>query len=146
MSYNNNWVKSLAESYVNNKPTNLQEQLDEQVELNEQLFNLIEVLCEELGIDVEDLLEVSLKKKISAYRERAKREFESDSDDPKDFTQSGESKADRTRENILKHHGPAAATHADRAAYAEIFGRKYGAFAGPSVPAKGGKIVKKETK
>jgi len=145
MSYNNNWVKSLAESYVNNKPTNLQEQLVEQVELNEQLMNLIEALCEELGIDVEDLLEVSLKKKISAYRERANREFE-DGDDRKNFTKSGQSKADRTRANILKHHGQAAAIHADRAASAEIFGREYGAFAGPRVPAKGRKIVKKGSK
>jgi len=60
MSYTNNWAKSLAESYVNNKPTNLQEQLDEQVELNEQLMNLIEALCEELGIDAEELLEMAM--------------------------------------------------------------------------------------
>ncbi len=60
MSYNNNWAKTLSESYIqNNRPTNLQEQLDEQVELNEQLMNLIEALCEELGIDMEDLLNLS---------------------------------------------------------------------------------------
>jgi len=58
MSYNNNWAKSLAESYVNNnKPMNLEEQLQEEVALNEQLMNLIEALCEELGIDVEALFE-----------------------------------------------------------------------------------------
>jgi hypothetical protein len=56
MSYNNNWVRNLSESYINNnRSTNLQEQLDEQVELNEQLMNLIEALCEELGIDAEQL-------------------------------------------------------------------------------------------
>jgi hypothetical protein len=61
MSYTNNWVKNLSESYINNnRPTNLQEQLDEQVELNEQLMNLIEALCEELGIDAEELLEMSM--------------------------------------------------------------------------------------
>jgi hypothetical protein len=58
MSYNNNWVRTLSESYIqNNRPTNLQEQLDEQMALNEELLSLVDALCEELGIDVEDLLE-----------------------------------------------------------------------------------------
>jgi hypothetical protein len=58
MSYNNNWAKTLSESYIqNNRPTNLQEQLDEQMALNEELLSLVDALCEELGIDVEDLLE-----------------------------------------------------------------------------------------
>ncbi len=58
MSYNNNWAKTLSESYIqNNRPTNLQEQLDEQIALNEELLNLVDALCEELGIDVEDLVE-----------------------------------------------------------------------------------------
>jgi hypothetical protein len=82
------------------------------------------------------LNEVSLKKKISAYRERSKREFESDGDDPSDFTKGGESKADRTRANILKYHGSAAATHADRAAHAEIFGREHTNLTGPKAPSK----------
>lgn len=69
MSYNNNWVKSLAESYVNNnKPMNLEEQLQEEVALNEQLMNLIEALCEELGIDVEALLEMAMTQAGHAIR------------------------------------------------------------------------------
>lgn len=57
MSYNNNWVRSLSESYVNNnRPSDLQEELNEQVYLNENLLQIIEALCEELGIDVEELL------------------------------------------------------------------------------------------
>ena len=57
MSYNNNWVRSLSESYVNNnRPSDLQEELNEQVYLNENLLEIIEALCEELGIDVEELL------------------------------------------------------------------------------------------
>jgi transcription initiation factor TFIIIB Brf1 subunit/transcription initiation factor TFIIB len=67
MSYTNNWVRNLSEAYINNnQSTNLQEQLDEQVELNEQLMNLIEALCKELGIDVEALLD-------EAYEARMKR-------------------------------------------------------------------------
>ena len=50
MSYNNNWAKELKESYHQNN--NLQEEM----ELNEDLLMLIDVLCEELGIDTEELL------------------------------------------------------------------------------------------
>jgi hypothetical protein len=58
MSYKNNWVRTLSESYIqNNRPTNLQEQLDEQMALNEELLSLVDALCEELGIDINDLLE-----------------------------------------------------------------------------------------
>jgi len=99
-------------------------------EISDELALLLSDESEALEQDFQ-LDEVSLKKKIGAYRERARREFESDGDDPTDFTKGGKSKADRTRENILKSHGPAAATHADRAAYAEIFGRK-----GPNMPPK----------
>ena len=57
MSYNNNWVKTLTESYMNNQtqPSTLQD-LQEQIDINKDLLMLIDVLCEELGIDIEDLL------------------------------------------------------------------------------------------
>lgn len=59
MSYNNNWVKSLTESYAEaQQPSNLQEELNEQVALNEDLLVVIEALCEELGIDMEELLQL----------------------------------------------------------------------------------------
>ncbi len=58
MSYNNNWAKTLSESYIqNNRPTNLQEQLDEQMALNEELLSLVEALCEELEVDSEQILQ-----------------------------------------------------------------------------------------
>ena len=59
MSYKNNWLKSLSESYnTNNRgQVNLSEELASQVALNEQLVDLVKALCEELDIDVETLLE-----------------------------------------------------------------------------------------
>ena len=59
MSYKNNWLKSLSESYnTNNRgQVNLSEELASQVALNEQLFDLVVALCEELGIDPQDLWE-----------------------------------------------------------------------------------------
>ena len=48
MSYNNNWTKELKEAYL--------ESLQEEKALNEDLLALIDVLCEELGIDTQDLL------------------------------------------------------------------------------------------
>ena len=59
MSYKNNWLKSLSESYnTNNRgQVNLSEELASQVALNEQLVDLVVALCEELGVDPQDLLE-----------------------------------------------------------------------------------------
>jgi len=65
MSYNNNWLRSLSESYVNNnRPSDLQEELNEQVYLNENLLEIIEALCEELGIDMQELLQLDEAKAI----------------------------------------------------------------------------------
>jgi hypothetical protein len=71
-----------------------------------------------------ELDEVSQQLKTRAFKDRATREFESDGDNPRDFTKSGESKADQTKANIVKKHGKAAGQHAERAAHAGIFGRK----------------------
>ena len=59
MSYKNNWLKSLSESYNTNHrgQVNLSEELASQVALNEQLVDLVKALCEELGVDPQDLLE-----------------------------------------------------------------------------------------
>lgn len=63
MSYNNNWAKELKESYIQgNKAEHTDNDLHEEMALNEDLLMLIDVLCEELGIDVEELLEGSWKK------------------------------------------------------------------------------------
>lgn len=57
MSYNNNWLKTLSESYIKNaKKSNIKEDLSEQIAFNENLLTIIEVLCEELGIDAEGLI------------------------------------------------------------------------------------------
>ena len=74
MSYNNNWVKTLSESYVNNgRPMNLDEQLQEQVALNEELLGLIEALCEELGVDTKELLNELSPKFMGRYIKKASR-------------------------------------------------------------------------
>ena len=83
---------------------------------------------------LQQLDEISLKTKISAFKNRATREFESDGDNPKDFTKSGESKADITIANIVNKHGKKAGQHAKRAAHAGIFGRK--SFSMPKKPVK----------
>lgn len=57
MSYNNNWLKTLSESYIKNaRKSNIKEDLNEQIAFNESLLTIIEVLCEELGIDAEGLI------------------------------------------------------------------------------------------
>ena len=78
--------------------------------------------------------EVSLKTKMSAFKKRATDEFESDGDNPRNYTKSGASKADKTKENIVKKHGKKAGEHAERAAHAGIFGRK--SFSMPKKPTK----------
>ena len=72
----------------------------------------------------EQLDEISQKTATSAFAKRATNEFESDGDNPRDFTKSGKSKADETRSRIDKKYGKAAGKSADRAAHAVIFGRK----------------------
>ena len=81
-------------------------------------------LQESYYTEVYELDEVSQQLKTRAFKNRATREFESDGDNPKDFTKSGASKADQTKANIVKKHGNVAGQHAERAAHAEIFGRK----------------------
>ncbi len=76
--------------------------------------------------------EVSLKTKMSAFKKRATDEFESDGDNPRNYTKSGASKADKTKENIVKKHGKKAGEHAERTAHAGIFGRK--SFSMPKKP------------
>jgi hypothetical protein len=85
---------------------------------------------------VYELDEVSQQLKTRAFKNRATREFESDGDNPKDFTKSGASKADQTKANIVKKHGNVAGQHAERAAHAEIFGRKSSSM--PKKPVKEG--------
>jgi len=91
----------------------------------------------EAYMDVYELDEVSQQLKTRAFKNRATREFESDGDNPKNFTKSGASKADQTKANIVKKHGNVAGQHAERAAHAEIFGRK-----SSSMPKKPKKPVK----
>jgi hypothetical protein len=75
-------------------------------------------------VENQQLDEISQKTATSAFAKRATNEFESDSDNPRDFTKSGKSKADETRSRIDKKYGKAAGKSADRAAHAGIFGRK----------------------
>jgi len=79
----------------------------------------------------EQLDEISLKTKMSAFKKRATHDFESDSDDD-NYTKSGENKTDKIKANIVKKHGKKAGEHAERAAHAGIFGRK--SFSMPKKP------------
>ena len=96
------------------------------------MANIIDEEAIDIILGEEQLDEISLKTKISAFKNRATREFESDGDNPKDFTKSGESKADITIANIVNKHGKKAGQHAKRAAHAGIFGRK--SFSMPKKP------------
>jgi hypothetical protein len=80
----------------------------------------------------EQLNEISLKTKMSAFKKRATDEFESDGDNPRNYTKGGASKADKTKANIVKKHGEKAGQHAERAAHTGIFGRK--SFSMPKKP------------
>ena len=82
----------------------------------------------------EQLDEISQQTKMRALKDRATREFESDGDNPKDFTKSRKSKANETKRRIEKKHGKGAGQHAERAAHAGIFGRK--SFSMPKKPTK----------
>jgi hypothetical protein len=83
-------------------------------------------------VENQQLDEVSLKTKMSAFKKRATDEFESDGENPKNYTKSGKSKADQTQANIVKKHGKKAGEHAERTAHAGIFGRK--SFSMPKKP------------
>jgi hypothetical protein len=72
----------------------------------------------------QDIMEISQKTAIGAFAKRATDEFETDSDNPRDFTKSGKSKADETKRRVERKFGKKAGQHAERAAYAGIFGRK----------------------
>ena len=96
------------------------------------MANLIDEEAIDIILGEEQLDEVSLKTKMSAFKKRATDEFESDGDNPKNYTKSGKSKADQTKANIVKKHGKKAGEHAERAAHAGIFGRK--SFSMPKKP------------
>jgi hypothetical protein len=72
----------------------------------------------------QDIMEISQKTATRAFAKRATDEFETDSDNPRDFTKSGKSKADETKRRVDRKFGKKAGEHADRAAHAGIFGRK----------------------
>ena len=85
----------------------------------------------EIIVGEEQLNEISLKTKMSAFKKRATHDFESDSDSD-NYTKSGENKTDKIKANIVKKHGAKAGAHAERAAHAGIFGRK--SFSMPKKP------------
>ena len=58
MSYSNNWLQTLTEAYKNKpKQNNKLNKLQEQIDITEDLLSLIEVLCEEAGLDANELME-----------------------------------------------------------------------------------------
>jgi len=91
------------------------------------MANELDAILEE----IEQLDEVSLKTKMSAFKKRATHDFESDGDSD-NYTKSGENKTDKIKANIVKKHGEKAGQHAERAAHTGIFGRK--SFSMPKKP------------
>jgi hypothetical protein len=77
-------------------------------------------ILESHGVEILD--EISKELALKAHAERGTREFESDSDNPKDFTKSGKSKADESERRIVKKHGEGARREANRAAEKRIYG------------------------
>lgn len=72
--------------------------------------------------DLDQLTEISKELALKAHAERGTREFESDGDNPQDFTKSGKSKADESERRIVKKHGEGARREANRAAEKRIYG------------------------
>jgi hypothetical protein len=100
--------------------------------MNTKEFNEIAAAYAAVYLEAEQLDEISQKTATRAFATRATNEFESDSDNPKDFTKSGKSKADVSKSRIEKKFGKKAGAHAERAAHAGIFGRK--SFSMPKKP------------
>lgn len=71
----------------------------------------------------DDIMEISQKTATRAFAQRATGEFEYDTD-PRDRTKSGEYKSDVAKGRIERKFGKKAGQHAERAAHAQIFGRK----------------------
>ena len=113
----------------------------EELELDQIIESLVErgyteqeayALVAQFTLDeAQQLDEISLKTKMSAFKKRATHDFESDGDSD-NYTKSGENKTDKIKANIVKKHGKKAGEHAERAAHAGIFGRK--SFSMPKKP------------
>ena len=56
MSYSNNWLQSIKESYKASAQTE-NSNLQEEVELTNDLVAIIQALCEEAGVDMKELME-----------------------------------------------------------------------------------------
>jgi hypothetical protein len=76
-------------------------------------------ILESYGVQLD---EISKELALKAHAERGTREFESDGDNPQDFTKSGKSKADESERRIVKKHGEGARREANRAAEKRIYG------------------------
>jgi hypothetical protein len=87
------------------------------VNMSEEWRNSI---LESYGVEILD--EISKELALKAHAERGTREFESDGDNPQDFTKSGKSKADESERRIVKKHGEGARREANRAAEKNIYG------------------------
>jgi hypothetical protein len=97
------------------------------------MANIIDDEAIDIILGEEQLDEISLKTKMSAFKKRATHDFESDGDSD-NYTKSGENKTDKIKANIVKKHGEKAGQHAERAAHTGIFGRK--SFSMPKKPEK----------
>jgi hypothetical protein len=90
-------------------------------ETNENAIAIMANMSEEWK---QDIMEISQKTATKAFARRATNEFETDGDNPRDFTKSGKSKADETKRRMEKKFGKKAGAHAERAAHRGIYGRK----------------------
>ena len=132
MSYKNNWLKSLSESYnTNNRgQVNLSEELASQVALNEQLVDLVVALCEELGVDPQDLLEDVFDAKGEEATQRSLGKLA----DRATLDADSRHVSNRVANASMRRYGKAATKADNREASKTIY------------TAKGGRVVKKVVK
>ena len=72
----------------------------------------------------QELDEVSLKTKMSAFKKRATHDFESDGDSD-NYTKSGENKTDKIKANIVKKHGEKAGQHAESSTHWNLWTQEF---------------------
>lgn len=81
-----------------------------------------QIEAEALIEDVEIINEVSLGAKIRAYAHHTANAFHSADYGDQESADRHDAKAEKIKANIVKHHGQAAADHAEKHAHAKIFG------------------------
>ena len=110
--------RSLSEAYIGVYDDDIREKLEFESWVNnllEEGYDLSDYTWEEMYENYSQLDEISQKTATRAFAQRATNEFETD---------QTSKKSDATKSRIEKKFGKKAGAHAERAAHANIFGRK----------------------